>query len=78
MESKRGGAGDQKNRCAAPLIGLWNQVDVINTANAVPKRQRGGKVRKILFLLFLALVRSSKIPTDNAGARRRAAPAGLE
>jgi hypothetical protein len=52
------------------LIGLWNQVDAFSTANRVPNAERSGKLRKILFLLFLALARSSKIPTPGRGAAR--------
>jgi hypothetical protein len=43
-------------------------VDTNTIATAVPNAKRSGKLRKILFLFFLALAGSSKIPTVAAAA----------
>jgi hypothetical protein len=43
-------------------------VDTDTIATAVPNARRSGKLRKILFFMFLALAGSSKIPTVAATA----------
>jgi hypothetical protein len=45
VKTKRGGERDQKNRFAAPLVWLWNQVDASFFAIGVPNEMKGGKQR---------------------------------
>jgi hypothetical protein len=45
-------------------------VDEVDNATRVPIAEKAGKVRKIIFLLFLALAGSSKIPTQKRVRRR--------
>jgi len=45
-------------------------VDEDDYANDVPIAKNAGKMRKIIFFLFLALAGSSKIPTQKHARRR--------